>query len=235
MEVRDGSGKPPEGPGRLIGPSGRSGKCRGTLDRSGTSRGTLPEVRKGSGESRGGPGQVERPSGRSGKDHGTLLEVQDRSVDLWGGLGHVGGPLGWSETCRKTLGKLRTNWWTHGEARYGLGDPRGGLGRVGVPSVRCGTDRRGPGQVRGPMGRSRIGRLPFWRFGMDRGTLGEVRDGPGDPPGGRDGSGDTRGGPRRFGAHSGSCGQIGGPSGRLGMGRGMLEAVRDESGDPPRC
>ena len=44
--------------------------------------------------------------------------------------------------------------WTHGEVRYGSGDPR-----------------EGPGRFVGPLGRSETG----------RGTLEEVRDGSRDP------------------------------------------------------
>ena len=50
------------------------------------------------------------------------------------------------------------------------------------------------------------------RSGTGWGTLGEVRDGEGDP----------RGGPRR----------VGGPSGRYGMARETLGKVRDGSEDP---
>ena len=48
-------------------------------------------------------------------------------------------------------------WWTLGEVRDGLGDPRGGPGRIGRPSERSGTGRV---------------------------TLPVFRDGYGDPPGG---------------------------------------------------
>ena len=67
--------------------------------------------------------------------------------------------------------------------------------------------------------------------GMGRGTLGEVRDGSGDPrgcsgrvwtiPAARDGSGDPQGGP----------GRVGGISMRSGTGWGTLSEARDRSGN----
>ena len=82
-------------PGRIGGPSGRSG----------TGRGTLKEVRDGSEDLWGGPGGVGEPRGglggvigrlgkfgmgrglygRSGTDRGTLGEVRDGSRDDRGG------------------------------------------------------------------------------------------------------------------------------------------------------
>ena len=50
----------PEGPGRFIGPSGRSGTSRGPSE---------------------GPGGFVGPLGRSGKGRGTILEVRDGSGD----------------------------------------------------------------------------------------------------------------------------------------------------------
>ena len=72
-----------------------------------------------------------------------------------------------------------------------------------------------------PGGLRRAGE-PTWRYETSRATLGEVRDGSGDPRGGRDGSGDPQGGP----------GRLGGTSERSGAARGNLEEVWDGSGDP---
>ena len=61
---------------------------------------------------------------------GTLWEVQDRSGDLWGGLGQVGGPLGRSEI----------GWGTRLEVLEGPEDPRGLPGWSWDP-------RKGPGRI----------------------------------------------------------------------------------------
>ena len=90
---------------------------------------------------------------------------------------------------------------TLGEVRDGARDPRGGLGRVRVPSGRSGAlwgilgeVRKGwwtleevgdgPGDPQG--GSGLVGGLS-WRSGTVRWTLGEVRDGSTDPVKFRDG------------------------------------------------
>ena len=68
-EVQDWFWNPPEGPGRVRGPSERYGT--GSRDR------------------RGGPGRLGGPSGRSGMGRGTLGEIQEWSRtlgDVWDGL-----------------------------------------------------------------------------------------------------------------------------------------------------
>ena len=76
-EVQDGLKESRQGPGRVGGPS----------ERSGTGWGTLGEVRDGSSYPCGGPGRVGRSSGRYGTVWGTLGEVCDGSEDPQGGLG----------------------------------------------------------------------------------------------------------------------------------------------------
>ena len=78
----------------------------------------------------------------------------------------------------------------------GLGEPRGGPGRVVRPSGKCGTVQGGPGRVGGPseapghvedprivlegfvgpLGRFQNGQGTLGRSGMGRRTLGEVQD-----------------------------------------------------------
>ena len=91
--VRNGSGDPWRGAGRVGEPSRRTGMGRGTLwevrktlgevrghsQRSETGLMTLPEVRDGSGDPQNGSGRVGRPSERSGTGRETLGEVRDRS------------------------------------------------------------------------------------------------------------------------------------------------------------
>ena len=73
--------------------------------------------------------------------------------------------------CRGTWGRSTTGWGTLRKVGDGSGDPRGGLRRVKVPSGSSGTGWGGAGRVKGLSGRSKL----------VRGTLGEVRDGLGDP------------------------------------------------------
>ena len=157
-EVRNGSEEPPNGPGRVGGPSGKSGMDRETLGEvrdgsrdppRGKFRGTgePPYGRDGSGDPRGSPGRVGGSSGRSGTGWRTLGavrdwsrdlgEVRDRWVDPQVGPGHVGGPLGRSVTSRGTL-------W---EVEDGLGDRPWGSGRVWEISLRSGTGRGALGKV----------------------------------------------------------------------------------------
>ena len=78
--LRDGSGEPRGGQGRVKGASGWSG----------TGRGILGKVRVGSGEPRGGPGLVGGASGRSETGRGSIGEVRDGSrslEDVRNGLG----------------------------------------------------------------------------------------------------------------------------------------------------
>ena len=82
-EVWDGTGDPQGGPGRVGGPSKKSGTCQGTLG----------EVRDGSGDPRAGPGRVWEHLGRYGTGLGTL-----------GGPGRVGGPSWRFATGRWTFG-----------------------------------------------------------------------------------------------------------------------------------
>ena len=69
---------------------------------------------------RGGPGRVRGPFGLSKTGRGTIPEGRDGSGDPRVGPGHVGAHSG---SCGK------------------LGDPLGGLGRVGGPSDQAGTCR----------------------------------------------------------------------------------------------
>ena len=100
--------------------------------------GTYGEVREELGVSRGGPRWV---------------------GGLRGGPGRLGGPSRRYGMRLGTLGEVRDAWWTLGEVQNGLldppkvpgrvkyamevremlGDPRGGLGRVGRNSGRTGT------------------------------------------------------------------------------------------------
>ena len=70
--VRDGSGDPRGGQGRVVGPSGRSG----------TGQVTLAEDQDGSWDRRGGLGRVGGPSGKFGTDRGMLEKVYDGSGNL---------------------------------------------------------------------------------------------------------------------------------------------------------
>ena len=116
---------------------------------------------------------------------GSLGEVWDGLGDPLGEPGHagdpqvglrlVGGPFWRSGTSRVILGQVRNE----------SVDPPGGTGQVWIPCSKFGwvgghgvvrdrlVDPRGdPGRFLGPSGRS----------GTGRGTLGEVRDGSGEPP-----------------------------------------------------
>ena len=97
-------------------------------------------------------------------------------------------------------------------------------------------DQRTLPEVRDGLGDTAKGlrqfRAPFQRFGMGRGSLGEVWDG----------SEDSLGDPSRVGSFTkvlnGSTDLPGGlgwfevPSGRSGMGWGTIPEVQDRSGDP---
>ena len=85
-EVWDGSLDPRGGPGRIGGPSSRSG----------TGRGTRWEVRDSSLDPRGGSQLVGGPSGRSGTGQGTIG---------WSGMSRW--KSGRSGTYQCTLGKVR--------------------------------------------------------------------------------------------------------------------------------
>ena len=67
-----------------------------------------------------------------------------------------------------------TSWGTLKEVWDRSRDPRGGPGRVGGPSGRCGTGRRLLGRSR--MGQGTLGEVRDWmgRSGTVRGTLGAV-------------------------------------------------------------
>ena len=141
------------------------------------------------GDPRGGPGRIKRPLGRSGRGRRTLGEVQkvlreprggrngsgdfgevpDGSRISWGGLGRVGGILGWFGTGRETV-------W---EVCEGSRNARGVPGRVGGTSLRSWTGRKTLGQVRDGLGNRRGGtgrvRVPSGRSGMGRWSLGKVR------------------------------------------------------------
>ena len=90
-EVQDESGDPTRGPGRVGGPSGRSG----------TSWGTLPDVQDWLKKPRRGPRRVRKPFRRT---HG---EVRDGSGDSRGGRRRVGGPSVRSGMVRGNLGEDR--------------------------------------------------------------------------------------------------------------------------------
>ena len=55
---------------------------------------------------------------------GTLGEVWDGLGDTRGGVGRVGGPLGWSRTGRRTVGEDRHGSWDPRGVRDGSGDIR---------------------------------------------------------------------------------------------------------------
>ena len=113
-EVRDGSEDPRGGPGRVGGPSRRSGTGWGTLRefRNGSldSRGSLGRVGGpwgGSGrvgDPRGGPGRFVGPSDTSETGRRTLEDVLDGSMDSRGGPGCLARTLGKSGTVRWTIG-----------------------------------------------------------------------------------------------------------------------------------
>ena len=71
-ELRDVSQDSRRGPGRVGGPSRRSG----------TGRETLGMVRDGSGDTRGGLGRVAGLSGRSGMGRGTHKKVPDKLREI---------------------------------------------------------------------------------------------------------------------------------------------------------
>ena len=87
-EVRDRSGETLGGPGRVGGPSRRSGTGRGTLSKVWDRLGDPPR----------GLRRARELSRRSGTGRVTLTEVRNRLEDppgVWDGLGdHLGG-LGW--------------------------------------------------------------------------------------------------------------------------------------------
>ena len=122
-EVRDGSGDPRGGSGRVGGPSWRFGTVRRTLGRSetglvtlqkfGTVRWTILEVRDEPGDPRGGPGRFVGPSGKSGTLRWTLTEVRDGSLDPQGSLGRFDGPSRRSGTVRWTLREVWDGQGTH--------------------------------------------------------------------------------------------------------------------------
>ena len=87
---------------------------------------------------------------------------------------------------------------------------RSGMGQETLGEVRDGSrvSRGGPGRVKGPSVRSRMGRGPFVRSGTGWGTLKEVWYGSGDPRGVRDRSRDTSGRSRTG---------LGTPQGGLGL------------------
>ena len=188
-EVQDGSGKvrersgyPPGGSGRVGGPSVRIVTVRRTRvevrewsedprEVPGRVGGTLREVRYGSGDLRGGPGRVGGPSGRPRTGRGTLWEVLDASKDTRGGPEQDGGHSGRSGTGWERYGRGRG---TLAKDQDGLGDTRRGPGQVGGTLGMCG---RGWGDPRGSLGRV-VG--PSGRSGTGQGTLGESRDGLGD-------------------------------------------------------
>ena len=146
--VRDGSGDPWGGLGRVGVPSRCLGCVKGPSARSETGQGSLPEDRDGPGnppeardrlgdpwvvryrlgESPEGSRRVKGHSGRSGKGQvtfpviwdgsGTLEEVQDGSV--WDKSGDP-----WRDPGRVwgLSGKSETGWGTLPEVRDGSGDP----------------------------------------------------------------------------------------------------------------
>ena len=177
VEVRSGSGELREGPGRVVGPAGRSGTGRGTLGSpgrvkgpsvwSGTALGTIWEVRDGSGEPRGGPGRDARPSGRSETGRNNITSYE-----------HAQGNLGEVRVGSVDPRESGTGQRTLGVVRDGTRDHLGSPGRVGGTSRRSGTGRGTLGDVRDVSGDPREG--PRWvegpsgRYRTGRGTLREV-------------------------------------------------------------
>ena len=151
-EVRDGSEHPRKGPKWVGGPPGVRawsgdpwvfpGRVGGPSGRSGTDRGTHGEVQDGSVDYSSGPGwagghsrrsrSCRSPCRRSTTSQRIFFKVRDRSENPRRVPGLVGGPTGKSRTCR----------WTIPEGRDGPVDTRGGPGHVGVPV-------RGPRRVGG--------------------------------------------------------------------------------------
>ena len=210
-EVRDGSGDPWRGPGRVGGSSGRFGMGRGTLGSYSTGWLILGEIREG----------LRNPS--LGRVEG-LSEMSKR----------VGGPTEWSETGRGSSGRFGVDQRTHPEfwdgsvePWNGLGDLRGGLGWVGRPSEWSGTGWGlsgwfGTGQLTLGVIRDGSGSYgwlggPSGRSGTGQRTVGEVQDWSWDP----------RGSPERVSGLSGRYGTVRGPSGRSGTVRWTLGEVRD--------
>ena len=92
--------------------------------------GTLGMVRDGSEDPREGPGRGRGPSGRSGTGLRTLGAVRDRSghtQKVRDGSGYSPEGTGW---VWGLLGRSETGLGTLGEVQDGLGDPRGGPGRI---------------------------------------------------------------------------------------------------------
>ena len=90
MEVRDGSGHPDRGPGRVGTPFGRSRTGRDSFREVRNVRDTLMEVRDLSGHPEKGPARVGTSSGRFGKGRDTLWDVRDGSELPLRGPGQFG-------------------------------------------------------------------------------------------------------------------------------------------------
>ena len=88
------------GPGRVGGPSGRSGTGRGMIWEVRNGSGTLDSVWDGLWD----PWEVRYWLGRSGTGRGTLREVWDGFLDSRVGPGWLGGPSRRSGTRLWTLG-----------------------------------------------------------------------------------------------------------------------------------
>ena len=89
-EVRDGSGDPRNGFGRVRGPSRRSLMGQGTQWEVWEESGALGEVRDGSSDPRGNSGRIEGSLGWSETGWGTLGEDRDGSGDPRRDPGHLG-------------------------------------------------------------------------------------------------------------------------------------------------
>ena len=156
--VRDWSGHPPKGLGRVGRNFGRFNIGREVLRRVQVGSEDPPEVR------------VEGPSRRSWMGRRTLLEVRDGS----GNPQRSGTGRGTLREVRDGSGvhrEIRNELGTHMAVRDGSGDPQGDLGWIGGPSRRSETGGKvlrkvrdesgdhpeGLGWVGGPTLRSRMG------------------------------------------------------------------------------
>ena len=203
VEVREGSGDPRGGRGRLGYRPWGLGRVGGTSHWSGMGRGTLGNAWDGSGYPRGGRGRVgDIPWGPV---WGKVPEVWYETVEPPYDSGWVGGPSV----------KSGKGWETVGEVWDGSEDHRGCPGLVKVP-------RGGPGRVRGPSRRSGTGRGTLGGSETGREILGKVVDVFEDGPEGR----------RRLGYRPWGLGRVGGTSHWSGMGRGTLGNAWDGSGYP---
>ena len=127
-KVRVWPGDSLKGPAQVGGHFQSPGRIGGPTWRSGTDRGTLPEVRDESRDPTKGLGRVGGPSQRSRMGRVLLPEVWDGSEDPTGGPGLVEGPSERSGTGRETLPVVRDWSGTLPKVQLGSGDNTGDPG-----------------------------------------------------------------------------------------------------------